>query len=89
MKTLKEQVEEIKSMNASKASKSAKLIKLGLDKYEVQLLLADEPVARTERHIFTFGVEIECLCARQSVVECCTRNNMAFQYEGIYFYNGV
>ena len=82
MKTLKEQVEEIKKMSTSKADKSAALVKLGLSKYEVQLLLADEPVARTERHIFTFGVEIECLCAREMVVECCTRNNMAFQYEG-------
>lgn len=40
MKTLKEQVEEIKSMKGSKAAKKAAFVKLGLRKYEVELLMA-------------------------------------------------
>ena len=83
MKTFKENVEDIKSMNASKAVKADMLVKLGLTKYEVELLLGDIPkVEKRERHTFTFGVEIECLCARSLVIEYATRNEMPFQYEG-------
>ena len=61
MKTLKEQVEEIKNMKGSRAAKKAAFVKLGLRKYEVELLMAEMPKAITETHKFTFGVEIECL----------------------------
>lgn len=86
MKTLKEQVEEIKNMKGSRAAKKAAFVKLGLRKYEVELLMAEMPKAITETHKFTFGVEIECLVAANIMRECATRNEMPFQYEG---YNHV
>lgn len=47
MKTLKEQVEEIKNMKGSRAAKKAAFVKLGLRKYEVELLMAEMPKAIT------------------------------------------
>lgn len=82
MKTLKEQVEEIKSMKGSKASKKAAFIKLGLRKYEIELLMSELPKSVTERFAFTFGVEIECLVPRQAMQDAAIRNNMPFRYEG-------
>ena len=82
MKTLKEQVEEIKNMKGSKAAKKEAFIKLGLRKYEVELLMAELPKAVRETHKFTFGVEIECLVAASLMRESATRNEMPFQYEG-------
>ena len=38
-------------------------IKLGLRKYEIELLLSELPKPVREVHKFTFGVEIECLVA--------------------------
>lgn len=86
MKTLKEQVEEIKNMKGSKAAKKAAFVKLGLRKYEVELLMAELPKPVRETHKFTFGVEIECLVAANMMRECATRNEMPFQYKG---YNHV
>lgn len=63
MKTLKEQVEEIKNMKGSRAAKKAAFVKLGLRKYEVELLMAEMPKTIRETYKFTFGVEIECLVA--------------------------
>lgn len=82
MKTLKEQVEEIKNMKGSKAAKKEAFIKLGLRKYDIELLLSDLPKQIRETHRFTFGVEIECLVAANLMSECATRNAMPFQYEG-------
>lgn len=82
MKTLKEQVEEIKNMKGSKATKKAAFVKLGLRKYEVELLMAEMPKTIRETHKFTFGVEIECLVAANIMRECATRNEMPFRYEG-------
>ena len=82
MKTLNEQVEEIKNMKCSKATKKAAFIKLGLRKYEIELLLSELPKPIRESHKFTFGVEIECLVAASIMRECATRNAMPFQYEG-------
>lgn len=86
MKTLKEQVEEIKNMKGSRAAKKTAFVKLGLRKYEVELLMSEMPKAIRETHKFTFGVEIECLVAANIMRECATRNEMPFQYEG---YNHV
>ena len=82
MKTLREQVEEIKNMKGAKATKKAAFIKLGISKYEVQLLMSEMPKTVREAHKFTFGVEIECLVAASLMRECATRNAMPFQYEG-------
>ena len=72
MKTLKEQVEEIKNMKGSKAAKKEAFIKLGLRKYDIELLLSDLPKQIRETHRFTFGVEIECLVAANLMSECAT-----------------
>lgn len=82
MRTLREQVEEIKNMKGSNAAKKAAFVKLGISKYEVQLLMSEMPKPVRETYKFTFGVEIECLVAASIMRECATRNNMPFQYEG-------
>ena len=73
MKTLKEQVEEIKNMKGSKSAKKAAIVKLGLRKYEVELLMAELPKPVRETHRFTFGVEIECLVAASLMRESAMR----------------
>lgn len=86
MKTLNEEIQEIKNMKGSKAAKKEAFIKLGLRKYEIELLLSELPKQVREVHKFTFGVEIECLVAASLMRESATRNEMPFQYEG---YNHV
>lgn len=86
MKTLNEEIQEIKNMKGSKAAKKEAFIKLGLRKYEIELLLSELPKPVREVHKFTFGVEIECLVAASIMRESATRNEMPFQYEG---YNHV
>ena len=86
MKTLNEEIQEIKNMKGSKAAKKEAFIKLGLRKYEIELLLSELPKPVREVHKFTFGVEIECLVAASLMRESAMRNAMPFQYEG---YNHV
>ena len=82
MKTLNEEIQEIKNMKGSKAAKKEAFIKLGLRKYEIELLLSELPKPVREVHKFTFGVEIECLVAANLMRESAMRNAMPFQYEG-------
>lgn len=82
MKTLNEEIQEIKNMKGSKSAKKAAFVKLGLRKYEIELLLSELPKQVRETHKFTFGVEIECLVAANLMRESATRNAMSFQYEG-------
>lgn len=86
MKTLNEEIQEIKNMKGSKAVKKEAFIKLGLRKYEIELLLSELPKPVREVQKFTFGVEIECLVAASLMRESAMRNEMPFQYEG---YNHV
>lgn len=81
MKTLSEEIQDIKNGKGSKAVKKEALIKLGLRKHEIDIVLADLPKQVRESFKFTFGVEIECLVAASVMRECATRNNMPFQYE--------
>lgn len=74
MKTLKEQVEEIKAGKGSKAIKKDALIKLGLRPYEISLIMSELPKKVRESVLLTFGVEIECLVPRTSMIECAERN---------------
>ena len=82
MKSLNEEIQDIKTGKGSKTSKKEALIKLGLRKHEIDIILSDLPKQVTERFKFTFGVEIECLVAANVMRECATRNAMPFQYEG-------
>lgn len=82
MKTLNEEIQDIKNGKGSKTMKKEALIKLGLRKHEIDIILADLPKQTRESFKFTFGVEIECLVASSVMRECATRNNMPFQYEG-------
>ena len=82
MKSLNEEIQDIKTGKGSKTSKKEALIKLGLRKHEIDIILSDLPKQVTERFKFTFGVEIECLVASIVMRECATRNAMPFQYEG-------
>lgn len=49
MKTLNEEIQEIKNMKGSKAAKKEAFIKLGLRKYEIELLLS-ELLNKSERY---------------------------------------
>ena len=82
MKTLKEQISDIKNGKGSKTMKKEALVKLGLRKHEIDIVLADLPKQVRESFKFTFGVEIECLVAARVMRECAERNGMPFQYEG-------
>lgn len=82
MKTLKEQVEEIKIGKGSRTSKKEALVKLGLRPYEISLIMAELPKKVRESFVFTFGVEIECLVLRESMISCAENNDMPFRYEG-------
>lgn len=82
MKTLNEEISEIKNGKGSKSMKKQALIKLGLRKHEIDIVLADLPKAVPTRYRYTFGVEIECLVPAAMVRACATRNAMPFQYEG-------
>lgn len=82
MKSLNEEIQDIKTGKGSKTSKKEALIKLGLRKHEIDIILSDLPKQVAERFKFTFGVEIECLVAANVMRECATRNAMPFQYEG-------
>lgn len=82
MKSLNEEIQDIKTGKGSKTLKKEALIKLGLRKHEIDIILSDLPKQVTERFKFTFGVEIECLVASSVMRECATRNAMPFQYEG-------
>ena len=82
MKTLSEEIREIKNGKGSKTMKKQALIKLGLRKHEIDIVLSDLPKAVPTRCRYTFGVEIECLVPAAMVRACATRNEMPFQYEG-------
>lgn len=82
MKTLNEEIDEIKKMNCSISQKKSALVKLGLRKYDIEVLLADIPRPVRETHSFTFGVEIECLVEARLVRESAQKNGMRYQYEG-------
>ena len=79
---MNEEIQDIKNGKGSKATKTEALIKLGLRKHEIDIVLADLPKQVRESFKFTFGVEIECLVAARVMRECAERNNMPFQYEG-------
>lgn len=81
MKTLDEEIREIKNGKGSKTMKKQALIKLGLRKHEIDIVLADLPKAVPTRCRYTFGVEIECLVPAAMVRACAARNAMPFQYE--------
>lgn len=82
MKSLKEEIRDIKNGKGSKTMKKEALIKLGLRKHEIDIVLADLIKQKRESFKFTFGVEIECLVTARIMRECAERNNMPFQYEG-------
>lgn len=81
-KSLNEQIEEIKNMRSTISCKKSALMRLGLRKYDIEVLLADIPRPVRETHSFTFGVEIECLVEARLVRESAQKNGMRYQYEG-------
>lgn len=82
MKTLNEEIQSIKSGKGSKTMKKEALIKLGLRKHEIDIVLADLPKQVREAFRFTFGVEIECLVPVAAMREAAERNGMPYNYEG-------
>lgn len=87
MKTIREQVEEVMNSKGSKQTKGLSLIKLGLTKFEVNMLLGSIPVIPSKRgfnaNLLTFGIEIECFnILRDSLIENATRKNVNIQSQG-------
>lgn len=83
MKTLNEEIDEIKKMNCPISQKKSALVKLGLRKYDIEVLLADMPRPIRETHSFTFGVEIECLVEARLVRESAQKNGVFFAHNGM------
>lgn len=60
MKTLREQVQEIVEKKSSIRSKQIDLIKLGLTKSDIDVILSSIKIGKFDFSKLTFGVEIEC-----------------------------
>ncbi len=80
MKTLIDEINEIKAANSSKASKKAALAKLGITRYEIEIIL--DGVECATRGRFAFGVEIECFVNRGAIRTAAERTGMTYEYEG-------
>ncbi|MFI3322047.1 MAG: amidoligase family protein [Rikenellaceae bacterium] len=84
MKSLKEQVNDIVTSKSSKQVKSASLIKLGLRKHEVLMLLGTiTNVSKAKAfkvNALTFGVEIECYnVIRDALIAEVEQRNISIQ----------
>lgn len=83
MKTLNEQINEIKNAKTTRTEKRFSLAKLGLIESDIQIILSSLPKPEhKERFAYTFGVEIECLVPRSSVITRAQANNLQIAYEG-------
>lgn len=87
MKSIKEQVDAVIKGTGSKQIKSVSLIKLGLTKYEVNLLLGSMPkvskTAKFNANTLTFGVEIECYnVVRDRIIREVEQRNIFIQSQG-------
>ncbi len=84
MKNLKDQVDEIVKSRSSKQVKSASLIKLGLCKHEVVMLLGAIKTVSNKKsfnaNTLTFGVEIECYnVVRDQLIAQVEQRNISIQ----------
>lgn len=91
MKNLNEEINDIKNGKGSKVAKKTALVKLGLQPYEVNLILADLPKSeRTGIRVapFTFGVEIECYVYSGAIRTAAETTGLNYQYQGYNHTNG-
>lgn len=79
MKSLKESLQEIQKSDKTIAEKKEMLIKLGLRPRDIETL---EFCGFFNGQHLTFGVEIECLVARDRVVRSSVGTGFNFAYEG-------
>lgn len=85
MKTLNEQINDIMKADMSDRSKSNALVKLGLSKRDVKVLLSIKTIVPTDFDFskITFGVEIECYnFARQQLITAASANGLQVRSEG-------
>ena len=86
MKTLTEEVNEIVNKRGSKKSKEIELIKLGLTKSDISVILSSIKTIKAGKFDFsklTFGVEIECYnCDRYTLISNARRHSLDVQSEG-------
>lgn len=84
-KSFSESVSEVMNANMCAYDKKKALIEIGLTDYEASLLTECytkvERAKNSKRISFTFGVEIECLVARDRVVERAAANELPINYE--------
>ena len=80
MKTLREQVQEIVEKKSSIRSKQIDLIKLGLTKSDIDVILSSIKVGKFDFSKLTFGVEIECYnCNRYELENKCSEKGVDCQ----------
>lgn len=77
--TLTEQIESIKESNLSKANMKKAIMALGVTSYEANILTAD---ITTAKRAYTFGVEIEMLVPRSTIVDKANEKGLNIRYEG-------
>lgn len=87
MKTIREEVDAVIKGTGSKQAKSISLIKLGLTKFEVNLLLGSMPIVskapKFNANLLTFGVEIECYnVIRENIIREVEQRNIRIQSQG-------
>lgn len=89
MKTLQEEINEIKISRESKAAKRQKLAKLGLQNYEITLIMSEiAPATTRQRFNVTFGVEIECGVNMNILSNVARERNFNYQIEGYNHHDG-
>lgn len=80
MKTLREQVQEIVEKKSSIRRKQIDLIKLGLTKSDIDVILSSIKVGKFDFSKLTFGVEIECYnCNRYELENKCSEKGVDCQ----------
>ena len=85
MKTLNQEIDDIMKADMSDRKKSNALIKLGLSKRDVKVLLSIKAVLPSgfDFSKLTFGVEIECYnFARQQLITAASSNGLQVRSEG-------
>lgn len=86
-KSLSEQVNEVKNSRMGKAAKVVELMKLGITRDEITIILGSDAgayiPATTKKFTVTFGVEMETYNVnREMLVAKAAENNLPLEYQG-------
>jgi hypothetical protein len=86
-KSLSEQVSEIKNGRMAKSAKVAELLKLGITRDEITIILGNDAgayiPAKTKKFVVTFGVEMETYNVdRARLIALARQNGLPLEYQG-------